>query len=171
NTLQEGKQTEVSVERNNKSLFRHTIQKQEIKKQKGATEQEDVEMNSKQSRQNMLEEERKRQKQETKKEIDIVEIALEQSIWAPSRRNCDRNNSLIANIPVYDVPGKTEEERVKFIRWSLKNNTHVKEIKEAFKRGNLWIEVVFNCKYDRDEAIQRISRKESDWYKMIPEEK
>src|SRR6185436_3501783 len=49
-------------------------------------------------------------------------------------------------------------------------NTHVKSIKEAFKRGNLWVEVVFDCKYSREEAIQRISKKESDWYKMIPEE-
>jgi hypothetical protein len=30
--------------------------------------------------------------------------------------------------------------------------------------------VVFDCNYGRDEAIQRINRKESDWYKMIPEE-
>ena len=59
---------------------------------------------------------------------------------------------------------------MKFIRWSLKNNTHVKGIKEAFKRGNLWIEVVFDCKYGREEAIQRISKKKSDWYKMILEE-
>jgi hypothetical protein len=49
-------------------------------------------MNGKQSRQNTLEEERERQKrrkQEVEKEIDIVGIALEQSIWAPSRRNCN----------------------------------------------------------------------------------
>jgi hypothetical protein len=31
--------------------------------------------------------------------------------------------------------------------------------------------VVFDCNYGRDEAIQRINRKESDWYKMIPEDK
>jgi hypothetical protein len=31
--------------------------------------------------------------------------------------------------------------------------------------------VVFNYNYGRDEAIQRINRKESDWYKMIPEDK
>ena len=68
------------------------------------------------------------------------------------------------------MPGKTKEERIKFISWSLKNNEHVKNIREVFKRGNLWIEVDFDCKYDRSEAIHRINKKESNWYKMIAEE-
>jgi hypothetical protein len=100
----------------------------------------------------------------------MVEIPLEESIWAPSRRSCNKDNSLLANIPAHNVPGKTEEERVKFIKWSLKDNEHVKNIKETFKRGNVWIEVDFDCEFGRNEAIQKISKKESDWYRMIPEE-
>jgi hypothetical protein len=60
-----------------------SIQKQETKKQRDISKQEDIEMDDKQSRQNTLEEERERQKrrkQETEEEIDIVGIALEQSI-------------------------------------------------------------------------------------------
>jgi len=174
NTSQRGEWRKVSIERNNKLTDELNIQKQETKKQRDISEQEDIEMDDKQSRQNTLEEERERQKrrkQETEKEIEIVGITLEQSIWAPSRKNCNQNNNLIANISAYEVPGETKEERIKFIRWSLKDNTYVKDIDEVFKRGNLWIEVVFDCNYGRNEAIQRINRKESDWYKMIPEDK
>jgi len=174
NTLQREELREVSAERNNKLTDEPSTQKQETKKQRNIIEQEDIEMDGKQSRQNTLEEERERQKrrkQETEEEIDIVGTALEQSIWAPSRRNCNQNNSLIANIPAYKVLRETKEERIKFIRWSLKDNTHVKDINEVFKRGNLWVEVVFDCNYGRDEAIQRINRKESNWYKMMPEDK
>src|ERR1043165_6992481 len=89
---------------------------------------------------------------------------------APSKRDCNQSNSLLANIPVHNVPGSTKEEYIKFITWSLKNNEHVKEIKEVFKRGNLWMEVEFDCEYGRNEAIKKISKKESDWYRMIPEE-
>jgi hypothetical protein len=140
NTLQREELREVSAERNNKLTDEPSTQKQETKKQRNISEQEDIEMDDKQSRQNILEEERERQKrrkQETEEEIDIVGIALEQSIWAPSKRNCNQNNSLIANIPAYEVPGETKKERIKFIRWSLKDNTHVKDIDEVFKRGNL----------------------------------
>ena len=115
-------------------------------------------------------EEYPKEEQEIEKEIDIVGTPLEESIWAPSRRNCSQNNSLFANIPAHNVPGKTKEERTQFIRWSLRDNTHVKDVKEVFKRGNLWIEVDFDCEYGRSKAIQRISKKESDWYRMIPEE-
>ena len=68
------------------------------------------------------------------------------------------------------MPGKTKEERVNFVKWSLHNNEHVKEIKEVFKRGNTWIEVNFDCEYGRDEAVRRISKKDSDWFKLIPEQ-
>jgi hypothetical protein len=105
------------------------------------------------------------------REIDIVGEPLEESIWAPSKRNCNQNNSLLANISAYNVLENTKEERIKFIRWSLRNNIHVKDVKETFKRGNLWVEVDFDCEYGRNDAIQRISKKESDWYRMIPEEK
>src|SRR6185436_19425095 len=96
---------------------------------------------------------------------------LEESIWAPSKRDCSQDNSLLANIPAHNVPGETSEEHTKFVKWSLKDNEHVKGIREVFKRGNLWIEAEFDCEYGREEAIQRIRKKESDWYKMVPEEK
>jgi hypothetical protein len=136
-------------------------------------DQEDAEMNERGLEYNEIIEETKEQtgeRREVEKEIDIVRIPLEESIWAPSKRNCNQNNSLSANIPAHNVPGKTKEERLKFIRWSLRNNVHVKDVKEVFKRGNLWVEVDFDCEYGRNEAVQRISKKENDWYKIIPEE-
>lgn len=135
--------------------------------------QRDVEMNGKESRQDTIEEEKERQKRrkhEVEKEIDIMGIPLEQSIWAPSRRSCNENQSLIANISAYNVSGKMKEERISFIKWSLKDSDHVKDVKEVFKRGNTWIEVNFDCEYGRDEAIRRISKKEGDWFKLIPEQ-
>jgi hypothetical protein len=149
NRNQEEKVSLTNNNRENEILF---IQEKDTEAQKEEQEQEAIEI-------------------EVEKEIDIVGEPLEESIWAPNKRNCNQNNSLLANIPAHNVPGKTKEERMKFIRWSLRNNAHIKDVREVFKRGNLWIEVDFDCEYGRNAAIQRISKKESDWYRMIPEEK
>ena len=58
---------------------------------------------------------KKEKKQETEEEIDLVGVPIEESIWAPSKRECNRSNNLLANIPAYNVPGSTEKERIKFI--------------------------------------------------------
>jgi len=171
--LQQEVSIRVSQEKNSQTSAKSPIRKNEEEDQVKDIEQEDIEMNGKESRQGSAIEEKERQKrrkQETEEEIDIVGMPIEESIWAPSKRECNQNSSLLANIPAYNVPGSTEEERIKFIEWSLKNNEHVKEVREVFKRGNLWIEVSFDCNYGRSEAIQKISRKESDWYRMILEE-
>src|ERR1043165_1312260 len=173
--LQEKVSIQVRPTRKSQVDARLPIQEKEKEKEEQTREQkEDIEMDGKESRQGSTIEEKERQKRrrpEIEEEIDIVGVPLEESIWAPSKRSCSQDNTLLANIPAHNVPGKTKEERIKFINWSLKNNEHVKDIREVFKRGNLWIEVDFNCEYGRSKAIYRINKKESDWYKMIAEEK
>jgi hypothetical protein len=40
---------------------------------------------------------------------------IEHSRWSPENRICDRNKSFKANMPTYALPGKTKEERVKYV--------------------------------------------------------
>jgi len=54
-------------------------------------------------------------------------------MWASSKRSCNQSNSLLANICAHNVPEKTKDERTNFIKWSLKNDEHVKNIEEASK--------------------------------------
>jgi len=81
-------------------------------------QEEDVKMDGKESRQGSTVEEKERQKRrkpEIEKEIDIVGVPLEESIWAPSKRSFSQDNTLLTNIPAHNVSGKTKEERIKFI--------------------------------------------------------
>ena len=138
--LQQEVSIRVSQENTSQTSTKSMIRRNEAEDQVKDIEQEDIEMNGKESRQGSAIEEKERQKrrkQETEEEIDIVGMPIEESIWAPNKRECNQNSSLLANIPAYNVPGSTEEERIKFIEWSLKNNEHVKEVREVFKRGNL----------------------------------
>lgn len=104
-----------------------------------------------------------------------TQATLEQSIWAPSKKDsrekkCNRNDRYIANIPIYIIPGSTAKDRTELVEWVLRDSTHVMEINEVFKRGNAWVEIVFDCKEGREEAIERTERKE-EWLKLIPEVK
>ena len=134
---QEKKAVKVSIGNSNEMEVEQTQQKQEeteeYEKRNTSTNEEEPEDAI------MIEEPKnqKRAKQRIEKEINIIGALLEESIWAPNKRNCSRDNSLLANIPAHNVPGETSEERIKFIKWSLKDNEHVKDIKEVFKRGNL----------------------------------
>jgi hypothetical protein len=96
--------------------------------------------------------------------------SIEHSDWSPKYRTCTGNKSFKGNFPTYILLGETKEERIKYVRWILGENKHIRTIKEAFKKGNNWIEVDFDCEHSRDEAIKRINRKEGEWLKLIPEE-
>ena len=100
-----------------------------------------VEMNRKISRQNSSPKEKERKKrhettEETNLQREIIEVPLEQSIWAPENRSCESETLTSARIPSYNVPGGTKEERINMVKWVLNMNKHITSVEEVFARGN-----------------------------------
>ena len=51
--------------------------------------------------------------------------------------------------------GDNKEYRNNYMRWMLRDNKHIKSIKEEFLNGNNWIIIDFDCKYSRKETSDR----------------
>src|ERR1043165_1344028 len=147
--------------------LRNIVQRQDTEK---------VEMNGKISRQSSSAEEEERKKRHKREEeeilqqIDVTEVPLEQSIWAPDNRPCDNEEPATARIPTYNVPGGTKEKRIGMVKWMLNANRHLIKVEEVFVKGNSWIVVSFDCKRGRKEAIDRLNKKDEGWFKMISDE-
>jgi hypothetical protein len=148
-------------------------EKERQKRRRHITEKEEmeIEITLKGQEENPEKEEVKEIRKQDKREEDknLLSAAIEDSIWSPSNRECRQGESYIANIPTYSVPGETEEERIRYVEFALAGNKHLKDIRHRFKRSNLWIEVEFDCKYGREEAIQRTNKKNGEWFRMLPE--
>ena len=95
---------------------------------------------------------------------------LEDSFWSPQNRACDKNDSFKAKIPTYKISGKTKEYRINYMKWVLRDNKHIKTIKECFQNRNNWIIVDFDCDFSRKITSEKIMRKEEEWCKLIPVE-
>ncbi|CAG8634850.1 11342_t:CDS:1, partial [Paraglomus occultum] len=102
-------------------------------------------------------------------QIIATSVPLEDSLWAPENRECNRKNSFKANVPAYNVPGENSKDRVNYLRWVLRGNKHIKAIREEFKRGNNWVIIDFDCEHNRCAAIEKVKKKE-EWLIIIPEE-
>ena len=48
------------------------------------------------------------------------------------------------------------------LRWSLKYNTHIKEISEEFSKGNLWCIIIFDYKKGFEEATAELENKKEE---------
>src|ERR1043165_2937566 len=95
---------------------------------------------------------------------------LEDSLWSPKNRTCDKRLSFKAKIPSFKVPGETKEYRINYMKWVLRGNKHIKSIEEEFQKGNSWVVVDFDCEYSRRTLSELIKKKEGDWCNLIPEE-
>ena len=63
-------------------------------------------------------------------------VSLENSVWAPKNRLCNKKNSFKAKISSCKVPGDNKEYRVNYMKWVFRGNAHVKSIKEDFINRN-----------------------------------
>ncbi|CAG8669371.1 2119_t:CDS:2, partial [Ambispora leptoticha] len=81
--------------------------------------------------------------QQQLQKLDIVTNKQNQVI---SKQEEPRNNNYKANILAYNMPGENEEQCIKMI------------------------EVTFDCKAEKKEAIDKIEKKSRDWFRMIPKE-
>src|ERR1043165_4202887 len=95
---------------------------------------------------------------------------LEDSLWSPKNRTCDKRLSFKAKIPSFKVPGETKEYQINYIKWVLRGNKHIKSIEKEFQKSNSWVIVDFDCEYRRRTLSELIKKKEGDWCNLIPEE-
>src|SRR5207237_1659375 len=58
------------------------------------------------------------------------------------------------------------KQREKSLRWSLRENIHVKRIYEKFKKGNLWCKITFDCKKDYEEAKIKLENSKENFEKL-----
>jgi hypothetical protein len=107
-----------------------------------------------------------RQKSQSE-DLIITGIPLSQSMWAPSRRPCSNVGEYKTKISAYNVLGDDKEQRIKMIEGILAGNKHLKEVKETFTNYNKWVEVTFDCETGRKEAMDKIEKKNREWFRMI----
>ncbi|CAG8599320.1 12838_t:CDS:2 [Ambispora leptoticha] len=96
-----------------------------------------------------------------------AKIPLSQSMWASSRRPCSNIGEYKAKIPAYNVPGDDKKQHIKMIEGMLVGNKHLKEVKETFTNYNKWVKVTFDCETGRKEAMEKIEKKNREWFRMI----
>jgi hypothetical protein len=96
---------------------------------------------------------------------------LSSSMWAPKADACNGKRDIKAKVAAINVIGENAEHRKMSIKWALRGNKHVKEIKEVFN-GNQWCIVHFDCKKGYEEAKRKLERKkeEVDYINLILEE-
>ncbi|CAG8796489.1 11597_t:CDS:1, partial [Cetraspora pellucida] len=74
-------------------------------------------------------------------EIDtkvFKEVSLDQSIWASKKESCTNKRNIKTKVAAINMLSNNMKQREKSIRWSLRENTHIKKISEKFKKGNLY---------------------------------
>ena len=86
-------------------------------------------------------EENKETKKQDKQEEDksYLGATIKDSIWAPNKREYRQGESYIANISIYSVPEETEKERIRYIKFELAGNKHLKDVqkKQPMDRGKI----------------------------------
>ena len=139
---------------------------------------EEVELTKEEPTKEIKEKKLKKDQETTVKEMTVVndqsstqaELLLEDSVWAPKNRPCNRENSCKAKIASWKVPGDSKEYRVNYMKWVCRGNEHIKTIEEKFINGNSWIVIDFDCELSREMLSKWLIEKEGDWCKLIPEE-
>src|SRR5437868_909722 len=96
--------------------------------------------------------------------------SLEDSEWAPNENTCEGQGEFRAKIAAFSLPGKSKEERIKFVRGTIYKNCHISTIEESFIKGNSWVVITFDCLKGRQIMEEKLKKKEIEWYKVIFEE-
>ena len=79
-------------------------------------------------------------KKQAENEVDLEvhkEVFLDQSIWALKKESCMNKRDIETKVAAINVHGENMQQREKSLRWSLRENIHVKKISEKFEKGNL----------------------------------
>ena len=58
------------------------------------------------------------------------------------------------------------KQREKSLRWSLRENIHIKKISEKFEKGNLWCTITFDCERGYKEAKVKLENSKEDFEKL-----
>ena len=58
------------------------------------------------------------------------------------------------------------QQREKSLRWSLRENIHIKKISEKFEKRNLWCTITFDCERGYEEAKVKLENSKEDFEKL-----
>src|SRR5437868_1125946 len=106
---------------------------------------------------------------QTVNEVDLEvhkEVFLDQSIWAPKKESCMNKRDIETKVAAINVLGENMQQREKSLRWSLRENIHIKKISEKFEKGNLWCKITFDCERGYEEAKVKLENSKEDFEKL-----
>ena len=130
NPLQTQKNQEISIEILTESS--HEVPKDEI-----LSECEEVPLGTSQLEINCTKEYWKKQVEHAVSTYKKTRgTSLEDSEWAPNKNTCEGQGEFRAKIAAFSLPGKSKEERIKFVRGTIYKNCHISTIEESFIKGN-----------------------------------
>jgi hypothetical protein len=95
-----------------------------------------------------------------------MDTSLSKSIWAPKKEKCVGKKDIQTKVAAVNIPGDNAEHREKSLRWSLRENTHIKEISEKFTNGNQWCMIKFDCERGFIEAKKKLENPKEDSEKI-----
>ena len=92
--------------------------------------------------------------------------SLEDSEWAPNENTCEGQGEFRAKIAAFSLPGKSKEERIKFVRGTIYKNCHISTIEESFIKGNSWVVITFDCLKERQIMEEKLKKKKQSSTKL-----
>src|SRR5205085_5646204 len=102
-------------------------------------------------------------------EVDLEvhkEVFLDQSIWAPKKESCINKRNIETKVAAINMLSENMKQREKSLRWSLRENIHIKKISEKFEKGNLWCMITFDCERGYEEAKVKLENSKEDFEKL-----
>ena len=69
-------------------------------------------------------------------------------------------------VAAINVLGENMKQREKSLRWSLRENIHIKKISEKFEKGNLWYTITFDCERGYEEARVKLENSKENFEKL-----
>jgi hypothetical protein len=99
--------------------------------------------------------------------VDSYEkVSLDKSIWAPKAERCENRRNIQARVLAINVLGDNAKHRERSLRWTLRDNTHIKKISEIFENSNLWCLILFDCEKGYREAKKKLENPKEDYEKL-----
>jgi len=104
---------------------------------------------------------------ENKVDLEVhKEVSLNQSIWAPKKESCINKMNIETKVAAINMLGENMKQREKSLRWSLRENIHIKKISEKFEKGNLWYTITFDYERGYEEARVKLENSKEDFEKL-----
>ena len=82
------------------------------------------------------------------------------------KESCLNKKDIETKVVAINMLSDNMKQREKSLRWSLRENIHVKKISEKFEKGNLWYTITFDCEKGYEEARVKLENSKEDFEKL-----